>query len=67
MRDTKIVGFQGISPKQVEFSAFGGYKGACWGLVASAYDTAYGNVSSSAPETDLNAMHLQAEAALDKS
>jgi len=35
--------------------------------VASAYDpSAYGNVSSSTPETDLNAMHLEAIKALSK-
>jgi len=61
LRGTEIGGFQDISPKKAQFTAFGGYKGARRGLVAATYNpSTYGNVSSSTPETDLNAMHLEA-------
>ena len=67
MRDVEIGGFQCISPKQAKFAAVGGHKGVNCGLMAANYNPSiYGNVSSSTPETDLDAIHLEALRSLPK-
>ena len=36
-----LAGFQGISPRQVEFAAFGGYKGAGIPAISKGLDSMY--------------------------